>query len=93
MDDLQSYKEGDDVIVVLDLDNDDVGVYPTLSRAMDYIADFMAAASNDDEADKDYEIRRENIREDETKALETTYGWVIECQDRSFKAFKSALRK
>lgn len=92
MEQILSYAEGDDVIVVLDLDNDDVGVYPTLSRAMDYIAEFMAAASNDDETDKDYEIRRENIRES-MKALETTYGWVIECQDRSFKAYKSALRK
>jgi hypothetical protein len=93
MDDIQSYEEGDGVVAVLDLDNEDVGVYPNLSRAMDYIADFMAAASNDDETDEDYETRRENIREDETKAIETTYGWVIECQDRSFKAYKSALRK
>lgn len=90
--DLQTYEQGDDVVIVLTDDHCDGGVYRSLSRAMDYIADWTTAANTGEGvSDEVYANARAKVRE-KMEARETTYGWVIECEGLSYKALKSALR-
>jgi len=83
---METYEQGIKVVIVLDDNDDDCGVYPTLERAMDYIADWSVPMGR-----KDHEAYRDKLRVS-IKALETTYGWVVECGPRSYKALRSALR-